>query len=397
MTRSQVLDEIRNHARSYLKLPSDLQHDREIARLAVTLDPMLLGLMPDELKDDKQLVLTAVNQHAYVVRYASQRLLADRDVIHTAVRHDGLLLQYAAPGLRKDEAIALTAVHQNGKAIANVFADYQINDQIMRTAAETYGNALRYATQKQCDDKQIVMAAVLNDGTALSYVSDRLRDDMETVLAAVKSNPMALDSASDRLKDDVEVVFAAGADGFEYASDRICGDRHICMEYLQGGGSGHFLSRLSEQLCDDDELVMTALINTEGMVDDEVDGEGFLHDVLHCVSPRLRDKECVASEVLGRDPTCMELLSERLRCQREIILQAVMTAYALDEKYTDDWLYYSDYGGHFDGRMEDFSTIALDVMEMLGESAYHDNELFDRLEAAVGSWCRRYQKSEADQ
>jgi hypothetical protein len=353
---------------------------------------MLLGLMPDELRDDGWVVHAAMKQQLSVVRYASDRLLVDRGFVMAAVRRDGMMLCHAAPVLHSDREVVLTAISQCGRAFEYADVTLQGDEEIAMRAVADYGQALRHASGQLRDNRSIVLTAVRNNGFALKWASNRLRRDREIIIAAGGSG---FEFADGSLRGDKQVcieLIRTGVDSsfLRHASHRLRADREACMEFLQEGASGRFLRYLKPWLRDDTELVLGALRRTEGL-DEGEDEDGYLHEVLESVSPRLRDNYDLANEVVVRDPGCFELLSERLRGHPDIVSLAVEQAAEFDRKYTEEYKYDVDYMRHFN--RGDVPHLVPDILLSLGPCTKENESIYKELRAEYPLYMSEEEKA----
>lgn len=110
----------------------------------------------------------------------------------------------------------------------------------------TQGDLLQHASEALKGDKEVVMFAVghkMDGGSVLCHASDALRDDKEVVMEALSKS--------------------FSAEDFEFASERLRGDKDILLELAALGGSwgepGNPIAFkfATEALKNDKELVMT--------------------------------------------------------------------------------------------------------------------------------------------
>lgn len=102
--------------------------------------------------------------------------------------------------LKDDEEIVKLAVLQEPQALQYAGETPCANPVIVRLAVEKDGTTLEYASNALKADETNVKIAVQEDGLALKYASKELRANEDIVKLAVKQNGLAIQFASDKIK-----------------------------------------------------------------------------------------------------------------------------------------------------------------------------------------------------
>lgn len=107
------------------------------------------------------------------------------------------------------------------------------------------------------------------------FAPDEMKDDRELVLSVIQRNgsitedgctfifcPWEFSELSDRLRDDYEVVLEAvrgDSSNFEYASERLRGDRRIALTAMRQIVGGYMMKFVTPELWGDKEVLFAAL------------------------------------------------------------------------------------------------------------------------------------------
>ena len=209
------------------------------------------------------------------------------------------------------------------------------------------------------DDRDIIMAAITTSQNALvngaydcpsvlKYTSKRLRDDKEVVMAAVLNNSDELEYASDRLKGDQQLLMASALHGKEHNSIYVSTvlkyctwgfttvvAKNLCMAvvsknsvrledpYCESTPARYFPS----DLCDDKELMMVAnhcMVEEPGVEFEDWDSNFVIGSTPY--SNGWGDHD-------GRSYMAICYASDRLKCDKEYVLDAVSTNAGLPLQY----------------------------------------------------------------
>lgn len=375
----------RGGALSYLS--KKLQNDREIVLNAVNELGCALEYASAELKNDREVVLTAVSNNGSALRYASPELQNDYEMILLAVKKDGLILQLINEELRNDRNIILNAIdntddeergcrsdYDETQAFCLASASLQADRSFVLDAVKINGSVLQFVNEIFLNDYEIIYEAVKNTAKALAYVSDKFRNKREIILAAA-SNHDGLDSdaleyanpefcndreiilksilsgkhtlayASDNIKDDYEIVLAAVKNWpqeFIYASENLRNNREILTEVFQSEMlcTETILAYLNDALRDDRQIVLAAIkhdpsdliyVSERLRRDPEIISAARDHEdeyvyVTHLINNELCNDRDVALNAIANNQYSLEMLSDDLRDNKEIVMAAVKNA-----------------------------------------------------------------------
>lgn len=243
----------------------------------------LLSFYP-EYKDDDEIAFNAVLNWGQAIRDVSERLRDNENLAMIAANDDpmGTNLAFLSERLRDNENIVSLYIMKHGCSIA-------------------------YASDRLKNNKVIGIKAVKSDGESLACLSERLRDDMEVVTAACHENGESLQYVSERLRDDDAVVKTAllslgGGENIYYASERLRGDfvmALIAVTSPHNRGSNNILSFLSDDLRDNKQIVLNAVLNSPRS--------------LMKASDRLKDDYDIVNAAFEKDHSALGYASERLQ------------------------------------------------------------------------------------
>lgn len=99
--------------------PDELQKDKKVAMFLAQNDGLSLDIAP-ELWNDKDVVRLGVQTNGLILNAASEEIQGDKDIVKLAVQHNGRSLQFASNVLREDKEIVVLALKQNGESMRDV-------------------------------------------------------------------------------------------------------------------------------------------------------------------------------------------------------------------------------------------------------------------------------------
>ena len=375
----------RGGALSYLS--KELQNDREIVLNAVNVLGCALEYASAKLKNDREIVLTAISNNGSALRYASPELQNDYEMILLAVKKDGLILQLINEELRNDRNIILNAIdntddeergcrsdYDETQAFCLASASLQADRSFVLDAVKINGLVLQFVNEIFLNDYEIIYEAVKNTAEALAYVSDKFRnkreiilaaasnhegdeskvfkyaspefyDDREIILKSILSGKLTLAYASDNIKDDYEIVLAAvkkWPQEFIYASENLRNNREVLAEMFQSEMlcTETILAYLNDTLRDDRQIVLAAIkhdpsdliyVSERLRRDPEIISVARDHEdeyvyVTHLINNELCNDRDVALNAIANNQYSLEMLSDDLRDNKEIVMAAVKNA-----------------------------------------------------------------------
>ena len=134
---------------------------------------------------------------------------------------------------------------------------------------------VQYASKELRGDKEVVLAAVQQNGLLLEYASKEFKNNRTIVLAAVKQNGLALEYASQNIKGDIKIVLSAICNrsiALHYATKELINNRNLILSIINSFTTdtteqkksfllGLALELSSEKLRGDREVVLAAVRN----------------------------------------------------------------------------------------------------------------------------------------
>jgi hypothetical protein len=172
---------------------AEQQANKEVVRLAVSLDGASLEFVPAALQGDREVVRAAVSQDGSALEFASAELQNDKELLMVALLQSCEALQYASAGLKGDKEVSMVVA-----------------------ANPQNWQALQYISDERKDDKDVFMTAVLAGATrALVHGSEKLKADAGLTLAlevvAAGMDELLHDFTDDEADDDPSMPVAAAA------------------------------------------------------------------------------------------------------------------------------------------------------------------------------------------
>jgi hypothetical protein len=310
--------------------------------------------VPEELRRDKEVVLAVVCCRGTSLRYASENLKRDEEVVLAAVKQNPWAITIADETCRNNKKIVLAAVSQDGRILKHVSEKLKIDSDVFFTAIDNYKDSIIYVLPKLTklidrkialglmqqgiyiefnnvskelkNDKEVVLAAIqqkCKKYSILANVSERLKDDKDVVLAAVNQNGKLLVHVSKELKDDKDVVLAAvnqNGLALQYASKEFKNNRTIVLAAVKQNGLA--LEYASQNIKGDIKIVLSAICNRSIALHyatkELINNRNLILSIINSFTTDTTEQK--KSLLLG---LALELSSEKLRGDREVVLAAV--------------------------------------------------------------------------
>lgn len=211
-------------------------------------------------------------------------------------------------GLYDDEQSAMKAVLIRSLGLARVTLRWRNDHETVLAAVRRDGRQLRWASDRLKSEFQIVFAAVVKHGPALAHALPEMRDNATIASAAVQSSVKALPFVGDALLRDRDFVLQLATarkrpDEFEAARAHKL----------------DFYKRLPETL-KRDEAVVTRLMSDHPLLASEL-----------IKLAEMQDCKYVMIEAVCLRGSMLELASDRLRNDRDLVLWAVKTPLPIGE------------------------------------------------------------------
>eukprot|EP00927_Polykrikos_kofoidii_P049819 TRINITY_DN43829_c0_g1_i1.p1 TRINITY_DN43829_c0_g1~~TRINITY_DN43829_c0_g1_i1.p1 ORF type:complete len:340 (+),score=75.68 TRINITY_DN43829_c0_g1_i1:54-1022(+) len=207
---AEWLDKIKVNPKAFNgRAPNSVRADRDICRLAVTCNGLMLEYADIHLMGDKEVVMAALQQNGTAIKFAKLSLRSNKDVVMVAVQQNGLALSFASKELKGDRDIALAALAQDGWALHWVSEELQNDRDVILAAVRNKGRSIMYAGKWALSDRELVTESVKQDGLALEFVDESLLSDATVVMWAVRSNRDALKFADPQLRENRHMLYVA--------------------------------------------------------------------------------------------------------------------------------------------------------------------------------------------
>ena len=289
--------------------------------------------LPKTVKIDNEKLLreAAKNGASRIFQHASDRLLDDKDFVKFLL--------------------------QNGSVCISYLVDYTLiskrlldDEEIVKLIIKDNVKGFQYASDRLKDNEELVSSAII-DGSdnfseeAFEFASDRLKDDKEFILKFNREhNIQLLIFASDRLKDDKEVVIELSKKDplqLHFASDRLQKDKDFIKEAIKID-TDFIFSVPKEPIIDDEETILyliknqsnpeilehiskSYIFNNEEAVLDFIEKSRSI-EILDYTSTGLKDNADFILKVLGLHEDVMKYASDRLKNDKDFMLDAIMVA-----------------------------------------------------------------------
>jgi hypothetical protein len=173
------------------------EDDKELAKLAISKEPLAFSLLSDTLRKDKSIQKTlclypGINFN--LLNYIKEWDISIENILNLE---------------------QLTHVFKNNVDLFRVCADktpfnsnckIAENRDIVLEVVRSKGQALEYASKLLKADREIVLEAVKKNGLALKYASESLKADRELVKESVKNNGWPLQNAKEPLNVDKDIL-----------------------------------------------------------------------------------------------------------------------------------------------------------------------------------------------
>lgn len=233
-------------------------NDKDICRIMVRIDGLLLAEASKQIKADPEIVFSAMQENLYAFLLASGKLIYTPEIVRSVVKNLDLFF-HARTELKDDETIVWAAIEQNGQALAFASKKLRDTESFVMLALQKKSNILMDVSPRLQDNEIVVETAVSEHGLSLKYASERLKDNEKIVWAAIRQNVRAFEFASPRLQDnDTLALFAINQAGdlLRYASDRLKDDEAFVRAAVSVNGSA--LAFASDRLKDTEAIVKVA-------------------------------------------------------------------------------------------------------------------------------------------
>ena len=318
-------------------LPYDIAYNRGTPRPWQVMP--LFSKIPVGLLENEDFICSAINYGNYddLDLPIESKLTIDREVFIRMMNkltpyNASCLFKRSSIDIRDDKEIVMKLVACYGGALRYVSDRLRSDEEVVRTAVADNGYAVQYALITI--DLSLAYLAVERDNGSISHLGSIYtanRSIMEFVIARCG---MLLSYASEELKDDEELVLLAiskSAGAFEYASPRLRADRDFIM--LAVAKNGCILHNILETEIDIE--MITLAVKTYGralqwatveqqddydLVKAAVSQNG---SAIKWASWRLKSDRDIVMIAVGRNHMALRYVAEKFRADKEIIMYAL--------------------------------------------------------------------------
>lgn len=292
----------------------ELKQNENIVVAAISRDGLAFKHVDKSLRANKAYVLMAINNNGKALKYAAESFRNDKEVVLTAIKCKKHMLKsplkYASYHLLGDRDVVLEAVRHNKKALKYVISRYVLNDG-----------------SKYCDDKEIILKAAPHYNTCFNQINDDL------ILQAIYKSGAALQYAPIQFKNNKDIVLAAISTfppAYAYASYALKCDTDVLDKFISSTSGPINLSIIPDVVLNDDLFRKAPYFmrTSSGHVDVSKKTALLIasirnnYSAVECIS-QYYDDEDVVSAALCNGNLKLEKVSERLRNNKSIVLNAV--------------------------------------------------------------------------
>ena len=195
-----------------------IRRNKYVAVAAIRADYKSFVYFDECLKDDEEFVRLALVQSPKPFKFASQRLKENMKLVLEVVNRDGLQLEHVAPHLQLVREVVACAAKENSDALQFASQDIRSDRSFMMKFISQRASCMQYAHSSLLDDASFVLecqqtltstCTIRRTCVALACASQRLRSDKATVMKIVGLNGLCLAAADETLCDDEDVVRTA--------------------------------------------------------------------------------------------------------------------------------------------------------------------------------------------
>jgi hypothetical protein len=257
----------------------ELRADKDVMLVAIkSAGPHMvnvLKLASESVLEDRNfiydLITSEYGHHHALLRHVAPAIAADREVVLAAMNHSCWAFRWAAEELKADRELAMMAVSQKGcgallgSVAKSLIGSAETTDtELVLAAVGTSCDALDYVEELQAD-RNLMMAAIRVNGDCIEHIATDLKADREIVAEAVSAPGYQLMHAAKELQSDVGLIIGelVGSGDKAYGVlgmvDRKLRESSRDIITAAVKEHGHCLKYASDELKDDEDLVLTAV------------------------------------------------------------------------------------------------------------------------------------------
>ena len=306
-------------------LSDELKSDKDIIPFLL-INETLYAEIPDDLKEDKEFLLPCVERNPELFNELELSMRMDKDIakIASSIQNIKYIDFELLFGGYKTRELALSACKYNGENLKH-FEQFNDDKEIVLTAMLTSREGLRYASDELKSDADFLISVMTEHNGAfwLCDVSPSLFENDEFVKVAIIKGMInrecegAFSMALEHIRDNEEIASIALTESYQnetpYISERLKADRNFLLKVSQIKGFKIDISELPLSILDDKE-VMIAMFHSA------------TKNSLEYLSDRLRSDYDVILEAVKVNGADYEIIgSAELKNNIDIILEAIRT------------------------------------------------------------------------
>lgn len=278
-----------------------------------------MGHISSTLRNDKDFMMQvfhgcmdsfgSAKDHKGILRFASARLQDDKDLVLAAVRLAGLNLKYATPSLRRDRDVVIEAVKGDSTAFRFCLPG-EVKNELLRDRHYALEYILKTApigrhVFRSCldhfpNDREVVLQAVsmmtIGQKWAWSLIPEDFRSDRAFIKEAIQKNAKVYLKLPEEYQKELEIA--------------LC----VCQnDDVDGNTILEATERCPALLSNHDAMLAVARCWWGDV----------LHETLQFSPIEIRSNKDIMMEAVANDFTALDLCSDDLQEDRDIVLAAV--------------------------------------------------------------------------
>jgi len=304
--RQRIIRAIRDH-----RLPDDVIVERDGATylpdVQATRFTTIGQLLSEEHRHDADIWIEILRNNLDEIQHASERLRSNRQFARRVLSESLELYEQARAPRQEDAAEVASDDRQIATRTEQERSTGSSADRIRpRGSWEALDFILRHLGGSVKNDEDAMLPALVQDGRAVQHLSDRLRSDKRFLIQVI-------DTVRERFGADhaAEVCKRIGSE----LPETLQADEEIAVRVVEACSGQDVMKGWSEQLHQSKSFAMKALSQS-------IHRRGLLANL----SDELRDDEEVVMKALAGEGSAILAASDRLRSDREFLRRALSVA-----------------------------------------------------------------------
>lgn len=264
-------------------------------------------------EEEKELLIGLAYKKSVDIEKYTEIFSHNLSMMARLVRINGLLLKYASLEIKENNEVVDISIKQNAEAVEFAADKYKENKEFIKNLLHTNQSLFRYASETLRQDKEYVLDLLKQDynsiGTLFKYVDDKLKEDREVVTSAVYKKGGNLRFVAPQYQDDEDIVsIAINSSGYAIRhASQRLKDNRKIGMLAATMSYGSSIEDLSERLRDDKELILQALVHND---------YAFV-----CASERLREDKDVVEFAMKKNPKLFKYVGNNYKNDLTFIIR----------------------------------------------------------------------------